>query len=156
MSMTPERIEEIEFWYRVAEKGQLIKYVHDLLAALEESQQQINEWQGEAKQWRDEFVSKNDELGEAQQTIARKQLHIEKLELRRESAQKAADGISKEKGLELFEARQTIARQREALENSKGSFETLALLTNTRDIKIVSHNAIVCLDKTLEEGEAQL
>ncbi|MNO22844.1 hypothetical protein D3C76_126300 [compost metagenome] len=42
-----------------------------VLAALEESQQQINEWKEEAKQWRDEFVSKNDELGEAQQTIAR-------------------------------------------------------------------------------------
>ncbi|AIQ70382.1 hypothetical protein [Paenibacillus graminis] len=56
---------------------------------------------------------------------------------------------------ELAEAQQTIARQREALENAKGSFETLALLTNTQDIKIVSHNAIVCLEKSLEEGEAQ-
>jgi hypothetical protein len=38
--MTPERIEEIEFWYRVAEKSVLIKYVRDLLAALEEAEQQ--------------------------------------------------------------------------------------------------------------------
>ncbi|MEK4188067.1 hypothetical protein [Paenibacillus sp. FSL L8-0494] len=53
-----------------------IRYA-DLLAALEESQQQINEWQEEAKQWRDEFVSKNDELGEAQQTIARQREVLE-------------------------------------------------------------------------------
>lgn len=59
------------------------------------------------------------------------------------------------KNEELAEAQQTIARQREALENAKGSFETLALLTNTQDIKIVSHNAIVCLEKSLEEGEIQ-
>ncbi|AWV35183.1 hypothetical protein [Paenibacillus odorifer] len=104
--------------------------IDDVLAALEESQQQkvtlkeeledkINESNEFYKWWQEEVSQRNiykHELAEAQQTIARKQLYIEKLELSRESAQKAADGISKEKGLELFEARQTIARQREVLE----------------------------------------
>jgi len=96
--MTPERIEEIELWYRVADKGQLIKYVHDLLAALEESQQQIKELQegnrsacesrDMAYRSRDEAIVTsnqhykqafflNEGLIEAQQTIARQQKVID-------------------------------------------------------------------------------
>lgn len=96
--------------------------IKEVLAALEETQQQLSEKTGQVE-YHQSQISRNYEmldekrkqLAEAQQTIARKQLYIEKLELSRESAQKAADNISKEKGLELFEARQTIARQREAL-----------------------------------------
>jgi DNA repair ATPase RecN len=84
---------------------------HSVLArAHRESQQEI-------ERLKNLFDEDTKELIEAQQTIARKRLYIEKLELSRESAQKAADNISKEKGLELFEARQTIARQREALDD---------------------------------------
>jgi hypothetical protein len=70
MSMTPERIEGYKVMIR--QLGSLPpSAANELLAALEESQQQVKEWQDEAKQWRDEFVNKNEELGEAQQTIAR-------------------------------------------------------------------------------------
>lgn len=98
--MTPERKEEIEFWYRVAEKAQLIKYVHDLLAALEETQHLLQdhgpngrnytnqqyvglgyqlaeekafreETDKELRQAQTENVKLVNELAEAQQTIAR-------------------------------------------------------------------------------------
>ncbi|KGE18447.1 hypothetical protein [Paenibacillus wynnii] len=54
--------------------------IDDVLAALKEAQQDVEEWQEEAKQWRDEFVDKNNTLGEAQQTIARQQAKILVLE----------------------------------------------------------------------------
>lgn len=70
-SMTPERIEEIEFWYRVAEKGLLIKYVHDLLAALEESQQRKRTALEAHERDFNELHRVERELVEAQHTIAR-------------------------------------------------------------------------------------
>lgn len=95
----------------------------DVLAALEEAQQQAElayaAYEGlqgfcVSRGEYDSLLNKHSVLArahrEAQQTIARKQLYIEKLELSRESTQKAADDISKEKDLELFEARRTIAR----------------------------------------------
>jgi hypothetical protein len=54
-------------------------------------------------------------LEEAEQRIQKLELYTKSLEFSRESAQKMADGIKRDKGLELYEAQQTIARQREAL-----------------------------------------
>lgn len=93
-----------------------------LLAALEEAERQLQRTkitssvhEGNSDAYFAECERLRGELEEAQQTIVRKQLYIEKLELSRENAQQAADDIAKEKGSELFEARQTIALQREAL-----------------------------------------
>lgn len=92
-------------------------------------------------------------LAEAQQTIERKQLYIEKLELSRESAQQTANNISKEKGLELFEARQTIAQQQEALYSA---YQSLSYIRDRTDgvIKSTAENARikVCAAREISEG----
>lgn len=54
-------------------------------------------------------------LEESQQRIGKLELYIKSLEFSRDEAQKMAHNISKEQGLELFEAQQTIARYKEAL-----------------------------------------
>ncbi|MBT2287995.1 hypothetical protein J7E73_02390 [Paenibacillus albidus] len=118
--MTPERIEEIKQvlaacndqpWMSVGNNLKLhancFEYISDLLAALEEAQQEVKEWQDEAKQWRDDFVEKNNELAEAQQRIGKLELYVKALEFSRDSAQDMAHNISRERGLELFEAQQT-------------------------------------------------
>lgn len=137
--MTPERIEEVrKILSGMNQSSQLFPItvgdLNSLLAALEEVEQQKLKYKTEAERlneickqlageemlfqdggYETEMQRLWNKLEEAQQTIARKQLYIEKLELSRENAQQAADDIAREKGLELFEARQTIARQREAL-----------------------------------------
>lgn len=57
-------------------------------------------------------------LEESQQRIGKLQLYIKSLEFSRDEAQKMAHNISKEQGLELFEAQQTIARQSKAIEKA--------------------------------------
>ncbi|GGF73149.1 hypothetical protein GCM10010912_17940 [Paenibacillus albidus] len=49
-------------------------------------------------------------LEEAEQRIRKLELYTKSLEFSRDSAQKMADGIKRDKGLELYEAQQTIAR----------------------------------------------
>ncbi|MEK4488327.1 hypothetical protein NYE44_01570 [Paenibacillus sp. FSL L8-0493] len=70
--MTPERIEEIKMLFNTMK---FLPYGAscDVLAALEESEQQNNVWQFEANQWLNDLVEKTVELAEAQQTIARQQ-----------------------------------------------------------------------------------
>ncbi|WP_342480074.1 hypothetical protein NST07_20705 [Paenibacillus sp. FSL L8-0340] len=133
--MTPERIEEIKEEVRILHpEMQVIVTVAEmkwLLAALEEAQQPPEKWEHIARTERSIHMT---ELAEAQQTIARKQLYIEKLECSREYAQEAADKISKEKGLELFEARQTIARQQRAWQELKDIVSTNATGGKGEDI----------------------
>ncbi|MEC0169749.1 hypothetical protein, partial [Paenibacillus graminis] len=96
----------------------------------------------------------------AQQTIARKQLYIEKLELSRENAQQAADDIAREKGLELFEARQTIARQREHFKGIHRIIVSAYSHTTQEQLRSVLTSAEwACAealdDLKVEEGEIQ-
>lgn len=87
-SMTPERKEEIrEFITTLDPECELAEWLNGLLSALEESQQRIEKLE----------------------------LYVKSLEFSRDDAQKMARDIEREKGLELFEAQQTIVRQREAL-----------------------------------------
>lgn len=183
--LTPERKEEIKRsveqvkndmhphmgkgYYSIA-----LDELEGLLAALKEAEQQLQEtedWETDAYAWRDfcnernnldatEFTEDNftllrRELAEAQQTIARQQLYIEKLELSRESAQKAADDISKEKGLELFEARQTIARLTEELEAEQRK----SIIDHCCDLNRYDDDdfsAPVCIDELPEEDKAEV
>ena len=84
MSMTPERIEEIKVRLsdRQARRGYLEREemeLMELLAALEESQQEQEYAKQQAIYWNDEAVKFKRQLAEAQQTIARQREALEQI-----------------------------------------------------------------------------
>lgn len=101
--MTPERIDELEELFETMKKDDpnakmafvKIELIDELLAALEESQQQAEDYKSQCDHYREEAKKLNSLVKEQQKDIMNLQV---------------------ESNRQLVEAQQTIARQREALE----------------------------------------
>ncbi|GGF77386.1 hypothetical protein GCM10010912_23080 [Paenibacillus albidus] len=124
----------------------------ELLAALEDAQQLVKTLRtdksllegelGEAQAYKhfeavrtEEAQSYHRQLTEAQQRIAKLELYVKSLEYSRDSAQEMAHNISIQKGLELFEAQQTINRQKKESINRHQLLNCLSIVHRNKTIE---------------------